>query len=190
MGGSGSTRWTNHTPAPLVEESLRIDLLDGEIQSALREPGEAIATITFSLAGQPLSEWHVYVPPATGDGSRKLLVRPADDPHEPAQIFELRQVRVGFHERVYAVCPGCEKTTRILFALPDKGRFACKRCNRLQYQSVREHDARLDKIIKAIKTGDEEALNRYVAEFDRGGYRSFVWSSLFLTAFSKVFPGK
>jgi hypothetical protein len=175
VGGSGSTRWGNHTPAPLVEEALRLDLFDGEIQSALREPGEAVGTITFSLGGQPLSRWRLYISPATGDGPRKLPVRPADDPYEPAQLFELRQVRVGFHERVYAVCLGCQKTTRILCALPNKGRFACKKCTGVQYQSVRKHDARIDKLARAIRQYDETVLDRCSAAWQkRDTHSAFV----------------
>jgi len=191
LGGFNSTRWNKHKPAPLVEHSLRIDLLDAGLRSALAQPGEAVASITFSTGGQVQSQWVLCFSAAAEDGGRDLVVFPADNvSKEAAQHFPLRPVRVGFHERLYPMCPRCERTTRILFALPRKGRFACKRCIGLTYQSEREHDARLDRIIRAVKTGDEAELDRLEAALNGSGYRALVASQLLLSALFKLRPVK
>ena len=189
MGGLGSTRWNGHKPKPLVEESLRIDLLAPELRPALRQPGETAAFTTFTQRDQFHSQWLLLVTPTGDDGSRELVVLPADDvSEEAAQHFALKRVRVGFDERIYAVCAGCEKTTRILFALPDKAKFACKACVDLTYTSVRRHDKRVDRVAQRIRGGDMSVVDELITKGRTPGYRGFVADRLLLAGLAKAFP--
>ncbi len=188
MGGHGSTRWRNHTPAPLVEESLRIDLLSPELRSALSQPGEAVATTNFAVRGRLHSQWLLHFSPASDDGSRELALIAADHVSDKAVLhFRLKPVGVGFHERIHAVCPGCEKTTRMLFALPDKRQFGCKTCTGLQYRSVREHDKRLDRIAKRLRAGDLSVVDKYSMRGRRPGHSGFCNDRLLLSGLLKAF---
>jgi hypothetical protein len=188
MGGPGSSRWNGHQPAPLVEESLKIDLLSPEMRWALRQPEAALATTTFTVRGRVLWEWLLCFLPAGEDGSRELLLLPTNDTQGGLQAFQLKAAQVGFNERTYAVCPRCRKTTRILLALPDKGIFACKRCLGVQYLSVRKHDTRVDRIVRRLRAGDVSVVDEYNALGRRGGYRGFVADRLFLDAMWRAFP--
>jgi len=185
MGGPGSTRWRNHQPAPLVEESLRIDLLEPQLKLALSKPEESAVLTSFSVNGQLHSTWLLQLSPATEDEPRKLIIRRADKLKEP-QTFELRPVRVGFTDRTHVVCPGCEKTARVLFALREKGFFECKRCLGVQYESVRRHDKRIDAICRRLRAGDHSVVEEYDTLGCRPGYAGFVADRLLLTAVSKV----
>jgi hypothetical protein len=77
---------------------------------------------------------------------------------------------------------------RRLFLPPKGERFACRRCHALQYRSVQRHDARLDRLARAIRCEDETVVEHYLAVGRRGGYRSFVADRLFLAAAAKAFP--
>ena len=152
MGGPGSTRWRDHTPKPLVEEALPLDLLRPPLSEALREPGGATGTLHWSSAptGARLAEARFSVGPILEDGTRRLVLRFSQDPHDPKQVIVLQRVKVGIAHRWLAVCPdGCGRRARKLYALPRVQRFACWRCMGLQYRAAREHDRRIDNCRRA-----------------------------------------
>jgi len=51
-------------------------------------------------------------------------------------------------ERYWFICPVCGKRVAKLYRPEGKEQFACRTCYNLTYQSCKEHDKRLDSIIK------------------------------------------
>lgn len=51
-------------------------------------------------------------------------------------------------KRYWFLCPVCGKRVGKLYLLPEGRYFACRACNNLTYRSSKEHDARVDAMIK------------------------------------------
>jgi hypothetical protein len=81
--------------------------------------------------------------PLTGSGAliREQVIRTTSTP-----------CRFG-GKRLWFECPGlhgvpCGRRCTTLYLPPGVGVFACRQCNRLTYESVQTHDARVDRLVR------------------------------------------
>ena len=78
------------------------------------------------------------------DGTRRLRLD-FHDPDGSSQTLILQAVEVGFSRRWYARCPShCRRRARKLFLVRGSFALACVWCAGLQYETVQQHDKRVD----------------------------------------------
>ncbi len=145
LGGPGSTRWRQHRPKPLVEETPCLDLLHPEWKAFMAAP-TATGTIKWRRAGSGsyLAEVTFALSAVEEDGTRLLALRFPGDPCPPDHLVILEHTRVGFSRRWYARCPGrCGRRARKLFLVPAGDAFRCRSCAGLGYLTTRTSDARV-----------------------------------------------
>jgi hypothetical protein len=205
MGGSGSTRWRDHTKAPLVEQAICIDLAAMRRAGILDEPDRPHPILwTRGSAQTPVAVGLASVEPDRG-GGRRLDV--AIEKFEGGRPVSARLTLSAFQphlggQRWFLHCPVCERRALKLYLAASGERIACRRCLGLTYRSVQGHDARLDQARRdpegfwearsgAPKTSDsalvtlrlyEESL-RANAAFPRGR----GWDSRSTTTFKRLF---
>jgi hypothetical protein len=147
MGGSGSTRWRDHTKAPLVEQAICIDLTSLRRAGILDEPDRPHPILwTRGSAKTPVAAGLASVEPDQ-DGPRRLDV--AIEKFEGGRPVSARLTLSAFQphlggQRWFLHCPVCERRALKLYLSASGERIACRRCLGLTYRSVQEHDARLD----------------------------------------------
>lgn len=193
MGGPSSGRWGNYRRRIQVEECLPLDTSDLGQLGILASPSVVAGRLGWqtSPGGDLLGSATYRLGPPGADETRELRLRLSAelDPTCQVQLFKLERVAIGCAPRWLLLCPECgERRARRLFLPPKSKRFACKRCHALHYRSVQQHDVRLDRLIKAIRCGDETVVEKYRVVGRRGGYRGFSADRLFLTALAKAFP--
>jgi hypothetical protein len=142
MGGTGSGRWKDHQRAPLVEDTLRLDVV--AFETALRhdqitgfvyrtdgQTDDLMALLTFSLG------------PVSASGNRILMIDSGGTGRR--QSIRLERAQRGWHSGWLFRCPtDCGRRARKLYALPRWLVFSCRQCAGLTYRSVQRHDSRLD----------------------------------------------
>jgi hypothetical protein len=175
MGGSNSGRWHGYTPRPLVEETPRLDLALPELKSALKSPLPATRSAVWSLDGTPVSGAHLHLGGELTPGRRLLTVQDALEPELVGEI-ELERVEQGFAERWYGTCPPCGRPVRTVYFVNNC--WQCRTCSGLQYRSVREHDRRVDALIRALRVGNEQAIE-LALDASKGGYGRIARFRLF-----------
>jgi hypothetical protein len=129
-----------------------------------------LAAFSFELSGEDPS------------GTRTLVLRqlPPDPESVPVQVTVVR-VPMGFAPpRSFALCPTCERRCRKL-PLVD-GDLVCRSCGGLTYRSVREHDARVDRMIRSTAVLERSMA---IAE-SRRGYRSIAHARLVQRTMEKL----
>ena len=176
-----------------MEDCLALDLTDFRELGILSSPSVVAGQLGWqtSPGGTLLGSATYRLGPLGDDDTRELRLRLSEelDPACQAQLFKLELASIGCAPRWLLLCPECgERRARRLFLPPKSKRFACKRCHALHYRSVQQHDVRLDKLVKAIRCGDETVVEKYRVVGRRGGYRGFSADRLFLTALAKAFP--
>ena len=167
MGGSGSSRWGAHTPAPTVESSLAL-------------PVRAVVT---PHDGPQLTLWAGYTRTATidacayeQDGGYQVRVRStvlsADGRMGAQELFIVtHQTAAGIPQHRWQ-CPlspadaPCPRLVRTLYLPPDGEAFGCRHCHGLVYASSQRHNKRYDYLV-ALLRGDEDTARRYQATYDR-----------------------
>ena len=149
MGGPGSTRWRGHRPQPLVEEALALDLTDLRRKGALSLPLCA-GTIEWRAKAPDVclgrAKW-VLQTDSMGRSLKIVIARPGRPTITSDVILEAVEPRFG-GTRWYFCCPidGCDRRALKLYLTPGDDRLGCRSCLGLQYRSVREHDARVDRL--------------------------------------------
>jgi len=190
MGGQRSTRWNGHEARRLVEHTFRIDLLHPQLSPLLQDPALSTWTSTITT-GRATSRWLAVLSASEPDGSRDLTLRSLPlDIHEPGEVIQLEPVVAGFHERVLAECPSCNRRAQILHALPKDGIFQCRRCLALAYRSSREWDKRISRLSKAMLRGDEAIVRQWEARGTLPGYAGMAADIVYLRAVDRAFPGQ
>jgi hypothetical protein len=87
--------------------------------------------------------------PATKIGMRlgRLIYRPPGDPSN--NVIEYTSTKCHFGgERFWFICPYCSRRVSKLYLPPSGDYYACRKCHNLTYESCKEHDQRIDAIIK------------------------------------------
>jgi hypothetical protein len=87
--------------------------------------------------------------PATKIGMRlrRLVYRPAGNPANSVIEYTFTKCHFG-GERLWLICPFCGRMVAKLFLPPSGDCYACRKCHNLTYESCKEHDQRIDEIIK------------------------------------------
>jgi hypothetical protein len=171
MGGFGSGRWGDHIPATTVEECRAVDL--GELVRG-RDPApgasgvlrwfrgdEEVASIGFELVAAVSGGLAVRFRYTWTAGSAAPLPVTLDVELERAVI-----PRGGW--RWWGRCPlacdgvACRRRVKKLYFAPGSPYLGCRPCHRLAYTSSREHDRRVDALLR-----DPRALGRLVANRGR-----------------------
>jgi ribosomal protein S27AE len=165
MGGHGSTRWKNHTPRPLAEESFAwpIKLLYPAIRRALASGKPDRSVVQWQTVPDPFRvPWPqsirvmgscgvVVVPREGGLWVALVYTRRVDDIHE--EIREgIRVVQTasplpnnpGDWWRWWWQCPACGR--RVVKLFNPSGRWRCGRCAGVVYASSNRYDPRPWKI--------------------------------------------
>lgn len=187
LGGDRSTRWNNHEPKRLVEQTLRLDLRHPQLRPILRDPAPATWTTTITL-GDVHREWLALLSAAEADGSRTLALRSRPlDIHEPGQAIQLVSVKAGFDDRLLARCPHCDRRAQVLHALPKDGIFHCRGCLGLGYASTRQWDKRVARLARAMRRGDTAAVRYWERRGALPGYAGFAADRLLLRAADRAF---
>jgi hypothetical protein len=145
MGGIGSTRWSDHQRAPLVEEAMAIDLRCPKWKTLLGS-GRAEGTLYWSdsRSGSAMGWADFLLAPLSSDRTRNLVLDFTGDEFEPKQVVVLRLRPAGFSAHWFAGCRSCDRWVRTLFAIGQSDRFKCRVCAGLTYRTTQAHDARLD----------------------------------------------
>ncbi len=142
MGGTLSTRWNGHTKRDTVEDGRTLDL------------GEMARKGCFVPWYSGRCTWYSG---ETETASIGYTVRPADvglvlvlsynmvrTKQEVEVRIPLETTRPHFGGvRWWGRCP-CGRRVRKLYLPPGAGRFACRTCHGLTYESVQSHDKRVD----------------------------------------------
>ena len=187
MGGTGSTRWNNHEPKPLVEAALRFDLARPELRDVLGQPHAAWGTLTIKTAIGSWT-WSLSISAVQSDGTRHLVFDDQpNDAHVDGQVIELVRVECGIRTTTMAVCPGCGRRVRVLCALPADGRWGCRQCLGLAYTSSRRSDARVRRVARALRRGDEPVLAEYNARMAKGGATGLAALGVVFDAIERAF---
>lgn len=157
MARKGRARWSNR---PLVEACLTFDLGDlvragvfrakvGTLsRSDWKDPnGLAIFCAYHYLELTPSKTMLLHV--SYGPPSNVPLMH-----YAKTETIEIVETPLHFGPRRWFLCPGthnnapCRRRARILHFSPDLHRLGCRRCLDLIHRSAREHDARIDAILR------------------------------------------
>jgi hypothetical protein len=148
MGGAGSGRWRDHTPKVLVEETAALDLHHPKLRCVPAHTGLARGDIEWTQRGSGWrAHYSFHLAAEETPGRRALVLRALPiDPSEPGQVVELVGAQQGCLRRWFAQCPSCTHRRLRLYLV--QGKFLCRQCGGLTYRSVREHDKRVDALVR------------------------------------------
>lgn len=203
MGGYGSGRpatrqgaeETRRFPASYPAEGLRRlrALEPGQV-------GQASGVITWSSRGQATGSAGYSVAEGRAGQFWCILGYSLNgaDVRDPIALVERPSNLPGCAGAVvYLRCPRCDGLARVLYLCEECGRFRCRRCVRPVYQSSRESDPRVSRILAGILDDlapDAEALQIPLgrlgaAQMAEMGRRSFSGLLLALKVLDKLGQG-
>lgn len=144
MGGPGSTRWRDRRKAPLVEETLALDLPALRRAGLFEQPPETAFHLNWTrdsgnVVGVGTAELQRD---SAGRERLELDLRTATSGRPKTLEVAVRLVQRAL--RTCLVCPGCQGAVEKIYIPWGSDRIGCRRCLGLQYRSVQTHDARLD----------------------------------------------
>jgi hypothetical protein len=144
----------------LVEDCVAFDIANlGRAGVFRARPGTLWSTAWKNAAEQEILCAYFWVE-LTTNGRTLLHVSsgvPSGRPpmhYAQDQIIEIVQTPLYFGPRPWFRCPGalngvpCLKRCRILYFPPGLGRLGCRRCLYLIHKSTRQHDKRIDALLK------------------------------------------
>jgi hypothetical protein len=153
MGAWGSGRWGWHDKATTVEDCRVLDL------GPLARKGAFVLWYSGSvnwLRGEEVVSSIGYTVRPCGDGLALHLAyrmtQSGENVHLPIRL-ETTPVHFG-GRRWWGICPlvvngqSCNRRVGKLYLPPGGQYFGCRRCYRLTYRSVQEHDKRIDVLRK------------------------------------------
>jgi hypothetical protein len=166
MGGFGSGRWGGHTPATTVEECRAVDL--GEVVRG-REPAPGTSGILRWFRGEDeVASVGYELVAASGGLSVRFLYTWTAGSGDPLPVtLDVRLERSDLPRggwRWWGRCPlardsvACRPRVKKLYLAPGCPYLGCRACHRLAYTSSREHDRRVDALLR-----DPQALARLMA---------------------------
>lgn len=94
-----------------------------------------------------------------------------------SESVEIVQTKLKFGPRPWFVCPGthhgapCRRRVRILYFLPSTYRMGCRKCHNLIHRSAREHDKRIDALLKLPINEFRDALHHDVMKLGSLAWR-------------------
>lgn len=154
MGGYGSTRWTGHEKAELVEDALVLDA--GKVgRDLLRTTrGPASATIRWTVRDREVGAVALWVLSRDEAGAHaSLSYNASGTPVEvPLRLVVTRPPLGG--TRWWWCCPlavdgrPCGRRVQKLYLPPSARVFGCRSCHRLTYRSSQEHDKGVDAFLR------------------------------------------
>jgi hypothetical protein len=157
MSRRGRERWSTR---PLVEDCLALDIANLVRASVFRaRPG----TLCFTAWKNP-SEKEIFCAyfwvELTASGNTFLHISygvPSSRPlmqYAQNQIIEIVKTQLHFGPRPWFLCPGicnnapCRNRVRILYFPPSAGGLGCRKCLNLIHRSARQHDKRIDALLR------------------------------------------
>ena len=145
MGGCGSGRWGGHQKRRLVEGTPCLDFHKSPWKEVLTNPEAASGKLLYrGQSGCPGWTAEFQLAPTT-DAAKRLTLDFSVTPVKPPQIVMLAQVPAGFTSRWCAICPkDCARKVRTIYIAGQPPTAACRVCLGLTYESVQQHDKRLD----------------------------------------------
>jgi hypothetical protein len=187
MGGIFSTRWDGHRKATTVEECRVLDLgllaRDGAFW-----PG-CSGTARWSRGQEEISSIGFLVLPAP-QGLLLVLNYRLGQPGESVEVpIRLETTPLHFGGvRWWGRCPlvvsnvPCTRRVCNLYLPPGGRYFGCRKCHRLSYRSVQEHDKRVDALVR-----NPEAFEEAYQEFmtGPGSLKSITKAGLIIKASAK-----
>ncbi len=157
MARRGRERWSNRV---VVENCLSFDIANLVRAGVFRaKPGTLWSTAWNSSRDQEI--WRAeYWWELTSGGQTPLHVyygsqngRPLMH-HAQNQTVEIVETPLHFGPRRWFLCPGihnnapCRNRVRILYFSPNACRLGCRKCHNLIHRSAREHDSRIDALLR------------------------------------------
>ena len=139
MGGYGSTRWSWHSKANTVEDSLVLDT-GTFVRGGFVRPGSRMMGITRWTRNEEETA-AVGFETDTVSGVLRLSYKLNGKPVDCSLGLESSPCRFG-GLRWWWRC-SCGRRILKAYLPPGGSRFACRTCYRLTYESVQEHDARV-----------------------------------------------
>lgn len=135
MGGIGSGDWCRWDSKATIEDGLKIDIFYLRKQGVLKHSG-ATGNLSWSRDGK---EQGVI---SFGVGTDRLVLMYSHSKYggerqevKETIMFDRTSCNYG-GERVWFLCPECEKRVAVLYCA--SGRFLCRHCNNLPYTSQNE----------------------------------------------------
>jgi hypothetical protein len=123
------------------------------------EPGTLRSSVWRNPEEQEIFRAHFWVE-LNASGTTLLHVSygvPSSSPlvhYAQNEIVEIVKAPLYFGLRRWFVCPGvyhndpCRKRVRILYFPPSARRLGCRKCHNLIHRSAREHDSRVDALLR------------------------------------------
>jgi hypothetical protein len=157
MARKGRAPWSTRL---IVEDCLAFDIAILVRSGVFRaKPGTLCSTVWNNSDGQESFRAYFWVELAA---SGKTLLHisygvPSSVPlmhYARFVTLEIAQTPLYFGPRPWFLCPGvhndapCRKRVRILYFLPNTGRLGCRKCLNLIHRSAREHDKRVDALLR------------------------------------------
>jgi hypothetical protein len=157
MARRGRQRWSNRI---IVEDCLAFDIANLVRAGVFRaEPGILCSTVWRNPEEQDIFRAHFWVE-MNASGKTLLHVSygvPSSRPlmqYAQNEIVEIMQTPLYFGPRRWFLCSGvynnapCRNRVRILYFRPNTGRLGCRKCHNLIHRSAREHDKRIDGLLR------------------------------------------
>jgi hypothetical protein len=157
MARKGRAPWSRRL---LVEDCLTFDIAKLVGSGVFREKPRTMCSSSWTgTDGQEIFRAYFYVE-LTASGRTLLHMSygvPSNLPlmhYARSATIEITQTPLHFGPRPWFVCPGmrknaaCRKRVRILYFTPDKCHLGCRTCLNLIHRSAREHDSRVDALLR------------------------------------------
>jgi hypothetical protein len=170
MARKGREPWSSRI---IVENCLAFDIASLVRAGVFRaKPGSLCSTVWKNSDGQETFRAYFWME-MTADGRTLLHIShgvPSSVPlmhHARSETIEIAQTPLRFGPRPWFLCPGvhnnapCRRRVRILYFPPNAGRPArlgCRKCLNLIHRSAREHDNRLDALLRLSPEEFEKVL--------------------------------
>src|SRR5216683_7020214 len=157
MSRRGRQPWSNRL---LVEDCFCLDITILVRSGVLRAKlGTLYSTAWSNTSEQEILKARFFVE-LTANGKTLLHISygvPSSLPlmhYGQSESVEIVQTKLTFGPRPWFLCPGtynkapCRRRVRILYFLPNTYRLGCRKCLNLIHRSAREHDKRIDALLK------------------------------------------
>jgi hypothetical protein len=152
---AGRQRWSNRR---IVEDCHALDIAKLVRAGVFRTQPGVLCSISWKDPSQKEilranCFWHRC------DAGKVLLSIAFSGPDSHKQIrplsIKIAKGQLRFGPRLWFLCPGicpndieCRKRVRILYLTSDSNNFGCRTCLHLIHRSAREHDGRIDRLLR------------------------------------------
>jgi hypothetical protein len=153
MARRGRQRWSTR---PLVENCLALDIAHLVRAGAFRAKPKSPYSVVWQNPEEPEIFRASFCVDLVAPG-KMLLHLYYDVPRTQdaqSETIEIAKTPLRFGPRLWFLCPGthndapCRRRVRILYFLPNTYRVGCRTCLNLIHRSARQHDARIDALLR------------------------------------------